>query len=304
MTPSANQTMRRRRFLERTIGAPAALLAPGLVGTRCGPGGPSAVLGAKTYSEQIILGELLSRFLRAAGLAVTERFQMQTFVLHTAIANGDLDCYIEYTGTSYSAIMHETFVAGQTAEEIYQRVKELYRERFDLRLGPPIGFANDYVLAVPRDFARERGLRTISDLARISGYLFVAGYPFFERADGLRGMMDHYGFAEMPESIEVEVDMVFQVMEAGQADVAVGNSTDGRLAKLDLLVLEDDLGWFPPYESALLYRPDAHPAVAELSERLGGAISTETMRALNRRVDVDGEQPADVAAEFFATLTG
>ena len=116
--------------------------------------------------------------------------------------------------------------------------------------------------------------------------------------------MDHYGFAEMPESIQVEVDMVFQVMEAGQADVAVGNSTDGRVAKLDLLVLEDDLGWFPPYESALVYRPDAHPAVAELAERLGGAISTETMRALNRRVDVDGEQPAEVAAEFFKTLTG
>ena len=296
--------MRRRRFLQQTFGASAGLLAPGVVGTGCGPGGPSAVLGAKTYSEQIILGELLARLLRASGLEVTERFQMQTFVLHTAIVNGDLDCYIEYTGTSYSAIMHETFVAGQTAEEIYGRVKELYRERFDLRLGPPIGFANDYVLAVPRDFARERGVRTISDLARISDYLFVAGYPFFERADGLRGMMEHYGFAAMPESIEVEVDMVFQVMEAGQADVAVGNSTDGRLAKLDLLVLEDDLGWFPPYESALLYRPDAHPAVADLAERLGGAISTETMRALNRRVDVDGEQPADVAAEFFATLTG
>lgn len=296
--------MRRRHFLQRTFGATAGLLAPGVVGTGCGPGGPSAVLGAKTYSEQIILGELLARLLRASGLAVTERFQMQTFVLHTAIVNGDLDCYIEYTGTSYSAIMHETFVAGQTAEEIYDRVKELYRERFDLRLGPPIGFANDYVIAVPRDFARERGLRTISDLARIGDYLFVAGYPFFERADGLRGMMEHYGFAAMPESIEVEVDMVFQVMEAGQADVAVGNSTDGRLAKLDLLVLEDDLGWFPPYESALLYRPDAHPAVADLAERLRGAISTETMRALNRRVDVDGEQPADVAAEFFRTLVG
>lgn len=296
--------MRRRRFLGRALGASAGLFAPGWVGTGCGPGGPSAVLGAKTYSEQIILGELLARLLRAAGLSVTERFQMQTFVLHTAITSGDLDCYIEYSGTSYAAIMHETFVAGQTAEEIYRRVRELYRERFDLRLGPPIGFSNDYVLAVSRDFARERGLRTISDLAGISGYRFVAGYPFYERADGLRGMMDHYGFVEMPESIEVEVDMVFQVMEAGQADVAVGNSTDGRLAKLDLLVLEDDRKWFPPYESALVYRPDAHPAVAELAERLGGAISTETMRALNRRVDVDGEQPADVAAEFFETLTG
>jgi len=128
--------MRRRRFLAGALGAPAALLTSGLGGAGCGPGGPSAVLGAKTYSEQIILGELLARLLRASGLAVTERFQMQTFVLHTAIANGDLDCYIEYTGTSYSAIMHETFVAGQTAEEIYERVKELYRERFDLRLAP------------------------------------------------------------------------------------------------------------------------------------------------------------------------
>ena len=292
----------RRNFLRR-LGA-GALVVPGLPGAACGPGGPSAVVGAKTYSEQLILGELLARLLRASGLAVTERFQMQTFVLHSALTTGDLDCYVEYTGTSYSAILRETFVAGQSAGEIYERVRTLYRERFDLRMGPPIGFSNDYVLAVPRDFAGDRGIGTISDLARISGYRFVAGYPFFERADGMRGMMDHYGFAEMPESLEVEVDMVFQVMEAGEADVAVGNSTDGRVAKLDLLVLEDDRAWFPPYESALVYRPDADPAVAELAERLSGAISTETMRGLNRRVDVDGEQPGDVAADFFETLTG
>ena len=292
----------RRNFLRR-LGA-GALVVPGLPGAACGPSGPSAVVGAKTYSEQLILGELLARLLRASGLAVTERFQMQTFVLHSALTTGDLDCYVEYTGTSYSAILRETFVAGQSAGEIYERVRTLYRERFDLRMGPPIGFSNDYVLAVPRDFAGERGIRTISDLARLSGYRFVAGYPFFERADGMRGMMDHYGFAEMPESLEVEVDMVFQVMEAGEADVAVGNSTDGRVAKLDLLVLEDDRAWFPPYESALVYRPDADPAVAELAERLSGAISTETMRGLNRRVDVDGEQPGDVAADFYETLTG
>ena len=290
--------MPRRRFLGQALGAPG--LAAGLATARCGPAGPSATVGSKTYSEQLILGEVLSRLLEAGGVPVTRRFQMQTFVLHAALRSGDLDCYVEYTGTAYAAILHETFVAGQTAAAIYERVKRLYRERYDLRLGPPLGFSNDYVLAVPRERAREAGLATISDLARAGGLRLVAGYPFFERADGFRGMLDYYGFESPPETVQVDLDMVWQVMESGNADIAVGNSTDGRIAKLDLVVLEDDRAWFPPYESAVVYRPDAVPAVGALAERLGGALDGGTMRALNRRVDLDGERPAEVAADFIA----
>lgn len=295
--------MRRRVFLKRALGTPGVLLAPSLVSglsaARCAPAGSSAVVGAKTYSEQLILGEVMARLIEADGLPVTRRFQMQTFLLHAALDAGDLDCYVEYTGTAYAAIMRETFVAGQTAGEIYERVKHLYRERYDLRLGPPLGFSNDYVVAVPRDLAREKGLASLSDFARTPGLRLVAGYPFFERADGFRGMLDYYGFESAPETVQVDLDLVWQVMESGNADVLVGNSTDGRLAKLDLLVLEDDRSWFPPYESAVVYRAGAAPVVAELAERVGGAIDNETMRALNRRADVDGEQPDAIAADFI-----
>ena len=294
--------MDRREFVKQVLGG-GALAGSGSVSgllAGCAPAGPTARVGAKTYSEQLILGEMLSRLLEAEGVAVTRRFQMQTFLLHAAVANGDLDCYVEYTGTSYTAIMGEPFVAGQTAEEIYERVKRLYRDRFDLRLGPPLGFSNDYVVAVRRETAEQAGLASISDLVRASDLLLVAGYPFFERADGFRGMLDHYGFEAPPETVQVDLDMVWQVMESGDADIAVGNSTDGRISKLDLVILEDDRSWFPPYESALVYRPDAVPAVAQIAERLGGAIGNETMRTLNRRADVDGESPDEIAADFIA----
>ncbi len=302
---SERQAVSRRSFLRRALGAPSALLAPGLAtglsGVRCNPGGPSSIVGAKTYSEQLILGEIIARLVEAEGVPVTRRFQMQTFLLHSALGTGDLDCYVEYTGTAYSAILRETFVAGQTAAAVYQRVKQLYEERYDLRLGPPIGFSNDYVVAIRRDHAAEAGLASLSDLARTEGFRLVAGYPFFERADGFRGMIDFYGFTSPPETIQVDMDMVWQVIEAGEADVAIGNSTDGRISKLDLVLLEDDRSWFPPYQSAVAYRPGAVPAVREVAERLGGAIDTETMRALNLRVDVDGEQPDEVAADFLAS---
>ena len=283
----------RRDFLR--IGAGGAL-----AWSRCGPAGPVAEVGAKSFSEQLILGEMLTRLIEAEGVAVTPRFQMQTFVLHAALASGDLDCYVEYTGTAYAAIMGERFVPGQTATEIHDRVKQLYRERFDLRLGPPLGFSNDYVVAARREVAESAGLATISDLARRPELLIAAGYPFFERADGFRGMLDYYGFVAPPETVAVDLDMVWQVIGSGESDIAIGNSTDGRIAKLDLVLLEDDRSWFPPYQSAVVYRPAAVPAVARAAERLGGMFDNDTMRRLNERADVEGEAPAAIAAGFLA----
>ena len=291
--------LRRRAFL---LGS----LAAGLGALRCGgPAGPSASVGCKTFSEQLILGEAMSRFLEADGLSVTRRFSLQTPILHAALLAGDLDCYIEYTGTAYATVLGETFNPGDSAATIHERVRALYRERFDLVVGPPIGFANDFVIALRPERAAELGLVTISDLSRAaSGLVLTAGFPFFEREDGFSGLLEWYGFEAAPETVAVDLDMVWPVLEAGDADLLVGNSTDGRLARLGLVVLEDDRAWFPPYESAVFYRPDAARAVAALAERLGGAIDTPTMRALNRRVDVDRERPEVVAADLVAALSG
>ena len=267
----------------------------------CGIGGPSTSVGSKTYSEQLILGELMARLLEQRGLFVSRRFLMQTPILHAALTAGDIDCYVEYTGTAYMMLLKQTFHPGETASEIHERVRALYAERFGLAVGPPIGFSNDYVIALRPERAAELGLSTISDLSRSAGLTLVAGHPFFEREDGYAGMLDWYGFETPPETVAVDLDLVWHVLESGQADVLVGNSTDGRLARLGLTTLADDRSWFPPYQSAVVYRPDAAPEVAALATRLAGAIDNDTMRALNRRVDVERERPSDVAADFIAS---
>ncbi len=291
--------MRRREVLAR--GLPAALgVGAGLLASRCGPAGPSARVGSKTYSEQLILGEMQAQLLETAGVQVTRRLGVQTFLLHEAIVRADLECYVEYTGTAWTAIMHQPFEAGTTAAEIYRGVKRLYAERHGLLLSEPLGFSNDYVVAATPTAAEEHGLRTLSDLARTSGLTLVAGYPFFERQDGFRGMVSWYDFASVPETVEVDLDLVYQVVEAGEADILVGNSTDGRITKLGLVPLEDDRLWFPPYESALVYRPEADPAVHALGDLLGGQFDNATIRSLNERIDLGGEDPARVAADFIA----
>ncbi len=286
--------MRRRAFLRRSLpAAAAAALTPGCAG------GSRIRVGAKTYSEQLILGELMSQLLEDAGAPVIRRMGVQTFLLHHALSAGDLDCYVEYTGTAWTAIMRQPFEAGTTASEIYLRVRRLYAERFDLLVSPPLGFANDYVVAATAPVAEEHGLRTISDLARTTGLTLVAGYQFFERQDGFRGMVAWYGFDAVPETVEVDMDLVYQVVESGEADVLVGNSTDGRIAKLGLVPLADDRTWFPPYESAMVYRPDSDPAVHALAARLGGVFDNATMRSMNQRADLDGEDPARIARDFI-----
>ena len=178
-------------------------------------------------------------------------------------------------------------------------MKRLYRERYDLRLGPPLGFSNDYVWRFPASAPARRVSPRFRPRARAGGSA-VAGYPFFERADGFRGMLDYYGFESPPETVQVDLDMVWQVIGVGERGHRRREFHRRQDRQLDLVVLEDDRAWFPPYESAVVYRPDAVPAVGALADRLGGALDGETMRALNRRVDLDGERPAEVAADFIA----
>ena len=290
----------RRRFLRRALPAPFALAGWGC-GDRGGDGTPSvaATVGAKDYPEQFMLGHLQALLLQRQGVTVSLRDGIPTFLLHQAIDNGEVDCFVEYTGTAYSAVLKETFTPGQTPEEIYALVRQLLEERHGLRLGPPLGFANTYALALPAARAGELGLWRLSDLADHPGLVLAAGHEFLERADGLPGMVEHYGIEIPPEVVTVDLNLVWQAVASGDADLLVGNSTDGRIPAQGMVLLEDDLNYFPPYDAAVIYRPDAPPEVARMAEALGGAIDDRRIRDLNRRMDVDKREPAVVAAEFL-----
>lgn len=290
----------RRRFLRQALPAPLALAGWGTAGCGGDGGGSASVtVGAKDYPEQLILGEIQAQLLEGAGLSVSRRFLIPTFLLHQAIGSGEVSCFVEYSGTAYSAVMRESFTPGQTPEDIYGRVRTLFEERYGLLYGPPLGFENTYTIALPAARAGELGLWRISDLADHPGLVIAAGHEFLEREDGWPGLIGHYGLATPPEVLTVDLNLVWQAVAAGDADLLVGNSTDGRIPALGMVLLEDDLHYFPPYDAAVVYRPDAPPEVARLAEALGGAIDDHEIRVLNRRVDVDGAEPAEVAAEFL-----
>lgn len=287
----------RRRFLRQALPAPLALAGWGHAG--CGGGAAPVTVGAKDYPEQLILGEVLAQLLEGAGVPTSRRFLIPTFLLHQAIGSGEVSCFVEYTGTAYSAVMKQSFTPGQTPEQIYDRVRTLFQEDYGLRFGPPLGFENTYTIALPAARAGELGLWRMSDLADHPGLVIAAGHEFLEREDGWPGLIGHYGLETPPEVLTVDLNLVWQAVASGDADLLVGNSTDGRIPALGMVLLEDDRHYFPPYDAAVVYRPDAPPEVARLAELLGGALDDREIRVLNRRVDVDGAEPAEVAADFL-----
>ncbi|MFQ5876652.1 MAG: glycine betaine ABC transporter substrate-binding protein [Acidobacteriota bacterium] len=273
----------------------------------CGaPGQRAVVIGSKNFTEQIVLAELVAQQIeRRAGLRVERRTNLGgTLICHRALAAGELDLYVEYTGTALMAILDEP--PGSDPREVYRRVRDAYRDRFDLEWGEPLGFSNTFAMVVRGEDARRLGLTSISDVARRApDWRAGFGYEFSERPDGLGGLVERYGlrFAEPPRTMDL--GLIYRSLRAGRVDIVAGNSTDGLIEALDLAVLEDDLGYFPPYEAAPVVRRDTLaglPALGPSLRELGGAITEEAMRRMNYAVDGQGQDAAAVARRFLETL--
>jgi osmoprotectant transport system permease protein len=262
------------------------------------------IVASKPFGESYLLAEMFSQLLEARGFQVDRRPGLgATEVAFQALREGAIDVYPEYTGTGLLAILHEK--PAPDPREVYDRVSREFRERYGVRWLPPLGFENTYAIAVRRETATRLHLATLSDLARESSAL-RAGLTadFIGRPDGLPGLASAYGVRFR--SVQALLPAVkYQALAAGEVDVIDGYSTDGFIARYDLVVLGDDRRFFPPYEAAALVsaglverRPGAVAALTELSNRLG----VETMRRLNRRIEVDGEPITGVAAAALADL--
>ncbi len=262
------------------------------------------VVASKPFGESYLLAEMFAQLLEARGIPAARRLGLgATEIAFGALRKGAIDVYPEYTGTGLLAILHERPVPDP--REVYARVARECRERFGVRWLPPLGFQNTYAIAVRRETAQRFHLRTLSDLARVGATLRAGLTPdFIGRDDGLPGLGRAYGlrFREVRALLPA---VKYQALAAGDVDVIDGYSTDGLIAKYDLIVLEDDLAFFPPYEAAAVTAPglvERRPeAVAALTE-LSGLLREPAMRALNRRVEVDGEPIARVAADALAEL--
>jgi osmoprotectant transport system permease protein len=262
------------------------------------------VVASKPFAESFLLAEMFAQLLEARGFVVDRRLGLgATEIAFAALRRDQIDVYPEYTGTGLLAILGED--PQGTSADVYRRVAAVFRERWGIRWLPPLGFENTYAIAVRPGTADSLGLSTLTDLAREGAALTAGLSPdFIGRTDGLPGLRAAYGL--FPGEVRALVQAVkYQALAEGAVDVIDGYATDGQIARFGLTVLEDDRDFFPPYDaSALVSRRLAEEeptAVAALVE-LSGLIDGPAMRELNRRVEVDGEDVAAVAADALRGL--
>jgi len=274
--------------------------------TGCVPRSSGLSIGSKNFTEQLVLGELLAQSLaRATSLPIERRFYLAgSYICHQALLAGRIDMYVEYTGTALVAILKEQPASDHAA--VYHKVKELYAQRFGLEVLPSLGFDNTFAMVMRGSDARRLKLKTLSDAAAISGQLRLGvGYEFIERPDGYKGLAAKYGFkfAEAPRVMDL--GLLYRALQNNQVDIVAGSNTDGLIAALDLVVLEDDRHYFPPYDAVPIVRRETlqrHPEVAGALQKLSGRISAEDMRRMNYAVDGEKKDAAEVVKEKLESL--
>jgi osmoprotectant transport system substrate-binding protein len=262
-------------------------------------------IGSKFFTEQVVLAELLAQHIEAkTGIPVIRKTNLGgTLLVHKALLSGDLDLYVEYTGTALTAVLNEA--PQGTSTDVYHRVKKLYAEKFHLEVTEPLGFENTFAMVIRGDDAKNLRIRTLSDLAAVAPkWCAGVGYEFLERPDGFPGLSARYNlhFAQSPKVMDL--GLIYRALVDHQVDVVAGNSTDGLIDALGLVALEDDRHYFPPYdavpvvrESTLAQFPQLRAALADL----GGKLSESDIRRLNYAVDAQHQDAAAVVRQFRAS---
>lgn len=280
------------------------LLALLLAAAACQRSGEPVIVGSKNFTESVLLGEIVAQRLESAGCRVDRKLDLGgTLVCDRAITSGGIDVYPEYSGTALTAILHHPANLDRQAVD-----RELIAEysRRALQWGPNLGFENTFAMIVRKQDAQRLGLRTISDLTKVTGTFRPGfGYEFVERPDGWSGLRQRYGlhFAQPPRTMDL--GLTYRALAAGQIDLIAGNSTDGLIDALGLIVLEDDRRFFPPYDAAIVQRKDLARKCAAAPAALASLASTldaATMRRLNYEIDGKHRSARDVAKEALAKM--
>ncbi|HXV83149.1 MAG TPA: glycine betaine ABC transporter substrate-binding protein [Candidatus Binatia bacterium] len=289
------------RIVWASAGTLAILAIAGLIVFYAGKDSDRIAVGSKDFTEQIILGELLAETIEAKlNLPVERRFDLGGNLAHEALVAGEIDMYVEYTGTALLAILKGRPSADP--EEVYRRVKSEYANRFGLEWMEPLGFNNTFAILVRGEDARRLNLKTISDAAKVSGQWRAGfGQDFMSRPDGYPGFARTYGF-HFAETREMDLSLTYRALAEGQVDLIAGNSTDGLINYYGLVQLADDRRYFPPYDAVPVVRRATltkYPELREVLRKLGGVLTVEEMRKLNYSVDGEKRAPKDVVREFL-----
>jgi osmoprotectant transport system permease protein len=266
-----------------------------------GEGSPRIVVGAKTFTEQYILSRVLTTTIeRATGRPVGIVSSLGSTVAFDALRAGDIDAYVDYSGTIWATIMRRE-AAGVDRQTVLDEVSRFLKEEHDITLVGALGFENAYAIVMRRTRAADLRVRTITDLAPHASRLAVGGdYEFFQRPEW-RAIQESYGL-RVREQRSMDPSLMYEAVANDQVDLISAFSTDGRITALDLVVLEDERHAIPPYDAVILASSKLtreHPDAVTALRGLSGSIDAERMRRMNLAVDQDGKSPEDVAKEFL-----
>jgi osmoprotectant transport system permease protein len=274
----------------------AAALMPAL-------GRPSAdyVIGAKPFSEQYVLAALIQQRLVDAGLSAGRRDGLGSAIIFDALRNGEIDAYVEYTGTIWANQMHRSDVKPR--DDVLREVAAWLKENGGIAVAAPLGFENAYALAMSKKRADALGIHSIADLARHAPTLTIAGdYEFFGRPEWT-ALRKTYGL-QFKGQRTMQAEFMYPAAEAGEVDVIAAYTSDGRITRHGMIVLDDPKGAIPPYDAIVLVSPRRanDPALLAALRPLAGAINVELMRAANLRATEAGTSAEDVARWLAAQI--
>jgi osmoprotectant transport system substrate-binding protein len=269
------------------------------------PAQPHLTIGSKFFTEQVILAELLAQHIESrTNIPVDRKTNLGgTLLVHKALLSGDLDLYVEYTGTALTAVLNES-PGTDNSTTIYNRVKQQYAQRFNLDVTEPLGFENTFAMVVRGADAQNLHLRTMSDLTPIAPqWRAGVGYEFLERPDGFPGWSTRYNLHFAAQPSVMDLGLLYRALLDHQVDIVAGNSTDGLIDSLHLVALEDDRHYFPPYDAVPIVRRAAlerFPQLRQALADLAGKLTAAEMRHLNAQVDADQRDVAAVVRAFRA----
>ncbi|MCL2628888.1 MAG: glycine/betaine ABC transporter substrate-binding protein [Oscillospiraceae bacterium] len=267
----------------------------------CSADKETIVVGAKYFTEQEILANVLELLIEEhTKLGTVSRTNMSSHVIFAAVTSGAIDVYIDYTGTIFGSYLNHT--DDLSAQEVFDISSRELEVQHDLRLLSPLGFNNTFCLAVRPETAEQFNLRTFSDLALVSSELIFGGSAeILYRYDGLPNLKLVYNMS-FKDELEFADEARYQAIVDDIVQVTEAFSTDGLLMAHDLVVLEDDKHFFPPYEGVVVIRgeiAEKHPELVDVLSKISGVFTDYIMRNLNYRVDVQGEDPREVARSFL-----
>jgi osmoprotectant transport system substrate-binding protein len=285
------------------IAAFAILAAIALLLVACAPPRPDhPVIGAKNFTEQVVLGELLAQEIEArSNLKVERRFYLAgSYICQQALVSGRIDAYVEYTGTALTAILKQP--VDRDPQRVLDTVRSLYASRYNIVAAPPLGFENTFAMVIRGEDARNLHVSNLSEARQHTPqWRLGVGYEFEQRPDGLPGLSSAYGlkFAAAPRTMDL--GLLYRALNAHQVDMIAANSTDGPIQAFGLVALEDDKHYFPPYQAVPLVRAEAlqrWPQIQTALNALAGRITADDMRSMNEAIDGQHRDPAQVVREF------